>query len=129
MLTPPLPCLALPVCLSSLLSSFLWRMLLVVVVVDRLGHLFRHANSLSLSLLLAPAPPPYLGFAVQKLMKKNVIKAEPFEIEPSMINLFSYMSLVMITFPFAPLSLIFMPLAFYMKVGMVPLSFLPLTAG
>ena len=62
-------------------------------------------------------------------MKKNVIKAEPFEIEPSMINLFSYMSLVMITFPFAPLSLIFMPLAFYMKVGMVPLSLLPLTAG
>ena len=59
---------------------------------------------------------PWGKIQLQKFMKTSVIKAEPFEIEPSMINLFSYMSLVMITFPFAPLSLIFMPLAFFIKI-------------
>ena len=59
---------------------------------------------------------PWGKIKLQKIQKKSVIKMEPFEIEPSMINLFSYMSLVMITFPFAPLSLIFMPLAFYTKI-------------
>ena len=59
---------------------------------------------------------PWGKIQLQKFMKTSVIKFEAFEIEPSMINLFSYISLVMITFPFAPLSLIFMPLAFYLKI-------------
>jgi hypothetical protein len=34
----------------------------------------------------------------------------PFEVEPAMINLFNNMSLVMIVLPFAPLSMIFLPI-------------------
>ena len=40
----------------------------------------------------------------------------PFEVEPAMINLFNNMSLVMITFPFAPIALVFLPVAIYITV-------------
>ncbi len=40
----------------------------------------------------------------------------PFEVEPAMINLFNGMSLVMITFPFAPTAMIFLPFAIYISV-------------
>jgi len=40
----------------------------------------------------------------------------PFEVEPAMINLFNNMSLVMITFPFAPIALVFLPIAIYITV-------------
>ena len=59
---------------------------------------------------------PYGKLRFQKFMKNPTIKNDPFEIEPAMINLFSYMSLVMITFPFAPLAMVFLPLAFFVKI-------------
>jgi len=40
----------------------------------------------------------------------------PFEVEPAMINLFNTMSLVMITFPFAPQAMVFLPMAIYINV-------------
>jgi hypothetical protein len=40
----------------------------------------------------------------------------PFEVEPAMINLFNNMSLVMITFPFAPTAMIFLPMAIFISV-------------
>lgn len=59
---------------------------------------------------------PYGKLTLQRVMKKPIIKNDPFEIEPAMINLFSYMSLVMITFPFAPLAMVFLPVAFFIKI-------------
>ena len=40
----------------------------------------------------------------------------PFEVEPAMINLFNNMSLVMITFPFAPQAMVFLPISIYISV-------------
>ena len=59
---------------------------------------------------------PYGRIVIQQVQNAPTIKYEPFEIEPAMINLFSYMSLVMITFPFAPLAMVFLPVAFWIKI-------------
>lgn len=59
---------------------------------------------------------PYGKILMQRVQNKTTIKNDPFEIEPAMINLFSYMSLVMITFPFAPLAMVFLPVAFWVKI-------------